>query len=160
MLIREIKPNEVSFLEEMLFQAIFVPEGEENKVTKEIIFLPELYCYISDFGKKEDYCLVAEFDHKLIGAIWIRQFSDSNQGFGYINEKTPELSMAINPEFRRKAIGKKLLTEMLSYLKSSNYSQVSLSVDKRNFAYFMYQKFNFVDYKTNDNSVIMLLNFD
>jgi hypothetical protein len=71
MLIREIKPNELSFLEEILFEAIFIPDGNE-KVSKEIIFQPELYCYVNDFGRKDDYCLVVEIDAKLVGAIWIR----------------------------------------------------------------------------------------
>jgi ribosomal protein S18 acetylase RimI-like enzyme len=156
MLIREIKPRELSFLEEILFEAIFIPDGNE-KVSKEIIFQPELYCYVNDFGRKDDYCLIVEIDAKLVGAIWIRQFSESNKGYGFIDVKTPELSMAIDEEFRNQGIGKKLLIEMLSILKSMNYSQVSLSVDKRNFAYFMYKKFNFVDFKTDKNSVIMAL---
>ncbi|EMU52516.1 hypothetical protein [Clostridium butyricum] len=41
--------------------------------TKSIINQPELQVYVYDFGKKkDDYCLVAEFNGKVVGAVWVR----------------------------------------------------------------------------------------
>lgn len=79
LLIREIRQNEINFLGEMLYEAIFIPKGEE-KLPKEIINKPELNDYIKDFGRKNDFCLVAELENKLVGAIWIRQFTKENTG--------------------------------------------------------------------------------
>ena len=57
--IREIRENEYSVLSDFLYEAIFIPEGME-KPPKSIIKQPELQVYIADFGKADDWCLVAE----------------------------------------------------------------------------------------------------
>jgi ribosomal protein S18 acetylase RimI-like enzyme len=155
LLIREIKQNEIPFLSEMLYEAIFIPNGE-IKLPKEIINKPELNNYIKDFGRKDDFCFVVEIEDKLIGAIWIRQFSDKNKGYGFVNSETPELSMAINDVYRGKGIGKIMLNKMLNKLSELNFSQVSLSVDKRNFAYNFYKKNNFFEVDSEKNSIKML----
>jgi GNAT superfamily N-acetyltransferase len=150
-IIRAIKTDEIPFLEDMLYQAIFIPE-EAQQLDKSIIFIPELYPYISDFGKKTDIGLVAEIEGKLVGAIWTRLF----KGYGFVDETTPELSMAIDTDFRNKGIGSKLLIAILSKLKELGYKQVSLSVDNRNFAYQLYLKIGFKDIETHGNSVLMV----
>lgn len=151
MTIRSIKKKEIPFLEDMLYQAIFIPEGAPQ-LDKNVIFIPELYPYIKDFGKKTDIGLVAEVEGKLVGAIWTRVF----KGYGFFDETTPELSMAISPNFRNKGIGSKLLIAILSKLKNLGYHQVSLSVDNRNFAYQLYQKMGFKDIEIHGYSVLMV----
>ena len=59
LIIREIKPIEYSFLNEMLYQAIFVAD-ETVVLPREIIEQPDLKQYIQDFGKEGDFCLVSE----------------------------------------------------------------------------------------------------
>jgi ribosomal protein S18 acetylase RimI-like enzyme len=149
--IRPIKKKEIPFLEDMLYQAIFIPEGE-NLLDKSIIFTPELYAYIKDFGQKNDIGLVAEMDGKLVGAIWTRFF----KGYGFIDDNTPELSMAIDTDFRGKGIGSKLLEAVFLRLQKSNVKQVSLSVDDRNFAYKLYQKVGFKNVEMHGHSVLMV----
>ena len=156
--IRDIEKTEFSFLEKMLFEAIFIPDGEE-KLPTSIIFIPELYRYIEKFGQKNDICLVAVVENKLIGAIWARLFAEistrKSEGYGYVDDQTPELSMAIQEKHRNKGIGTQLLQKMIDKLKTLKYHQVSLSVDNRNFAYQLYQKLGFLNVETTENSVIM-----
>ena len=154
-LIREIKQNEIHFLSEMLYEAIFVPSGEK-KIPKEIINEPELNNYIKDFGRKNDFCLVAEIENLLIGAIWIRQFTENEKGYGFVNSETPELSMAVTEKYRGKGIGKIMLNEMLRKITELNFRQVSLSVDNRNFAYELYKKCDFIEVNVEKNSIKML----
>lgn len=66
--IRKLRENEQDILAEFLYEAIYVPEGEKAP-SKSIIEQPELQVYISDWGKKDDYCLVAEVDDKIVGAV-------------------------------------------------------------------------------------------
>ena len=54
-MIRKLAPQEVSFLEEMLFEAIFIPDGAA-KLSEEVIKQPELARYITDFGREGDLC--------------------------------------------------------------------------------------------------------
>jgi len=154
-IIREIKKSEIPFLDEMLYDAIFIPEGEE-KLPKEIIRHPELARYITNFGREGDYCLVAEVENRLVGAIWIRFFTTDEKGYGFVDLETPELSMAIDEEYRNKGIGTLLLNEMIKKLIEQKYNQVSLSVDKLNYAYNLYCKFGFEVIDSTEKSATMI----
>ena len=69
--IRQIIREEYPILEEFLYHAIFLPPGVEPLPHK-IIFEPEIFVYIKDFGGKDDCGLVAEQDGQIIGAAWTR----------------------------------------------------------------------------------------
>lgn len=150
LIIRDIKPIEYSFLKEMLYQAIFVAD-KKIVLPREIIEQPDLRKYIQDFGKTGDFCLVAEQYRKLIGAIWIRFI----KGYGFVDNETPELSMAVLNGHSGNGIGKQLLTAMIDRLKDKQLKRVSLSVDRENFAYGFYKKHGFEDYLASEKSIIM-----
>ena len=156
--IRELGTGEVSCLEDFMYDAIFIPEGVERPA-REIIHLPELACYFQGFGREHDYCLVAESEGELVGAIWTRLFPETRKGYGYVDAHTPELSMSVKAPFRQRGIGSRLLTAMLDKLRQKGYKQVSLSVDEANYAYRMYQKAGFVTVSSDGISAIMLKRF-
>jgi [ribosomal protein S18]-alanine N-acetyltransferase len=151
----ELEASVHSFLEDFLFEAIYIPDGSPPP-DKSIIFQPDLYCYIKDFGRKHDLGFIIEANNKPVGAIWTRIFSEEQKGYGFVNNKTPELSMAINPDFRNQGFGTQLLEKMLFKLQESDYKKVSLSVDKRNFAYQIYLKFGFQEHQIEGNTVVMV----
>jgi len=153
--IREIDQSELLFLDDMLNEAIFIPEGVD-KLSRDIIKHPDLYKYIKDFGQIGDICLVAELQGKLVGAIWTRIFSENDKGYGFVDKDTPELSMALYEEYRHKGIGKILLKEMIHKLTEQGYRQVSLSVDKQNYAYGFYKRNGFKKHESTDKSVTMI----
>ena len=153
--IRELEANAYPFLEDFLFEAIYVPEGSPP-LDKSIIFYPELYSYVKDFGQKHDLGFIIESGNKPVGAIWTRLFADEQKGYGFVDNQTPELSMAINPNFRGQGLGTLLLEKMFLKLQESGYQRVSLSVDKRNFAYQLYQKLGFQEHQTDGNTMVMV----
>lgn len=149
--IRKIKSGEYKILDDFLYEAIFIPEGIKPP-PKSIIEKPELQVYIEDFGKKDDYCLVAEINSKIIGAVWVRIMDD----YGHIADNIPSLAISLYNEFRGHGIGTALLDSILSLLKSENYEKVSLSVQKENYAYRMYLKADFEVIDENDEEYIMV----
>lgn len=153
--IREIDKTEMPLLDYFLYEAIFIPEGQE-KPGKEIIKLPQLSRYIKDFGKETDLCLVADLQGELLGAVWTRIFTQTEKGFGYVDSTTPELTMSVIKNYRRQGIGTDLLNAMIDKLTKSGYEQVSLSVDKLNYAYRLYQKFGFEIVDSDKESVTMI----
>ena len=149
--IRKIQNNEIRLLETFLYEAIYVPDGEETPKC-EIIYQPELQIYIKDFGKREgDNCLVAEVDGKVVGAVWVRIMND----YGHVDNNTPSLAISVLKEYRNNGIGSKLLKAMIKQLKTQGYKQVSLSVQKNNYAVRMYRKADFEIYDENDEEYIM-----
>jgi hypothetical protein len=70
--IREIVPAEYPLLEDFLYSSVFIPPGVEPP-SREIIFEPEIYIYIKDFGGKDDCGVVAKQDKVIVGAAWTRK---------------------------------------------------------------------------------------
>jgi len=149
--IREIKESEYSVLPDFLYEAIFIPEGTE-KPPKSIIEQPELQVYIADFGKSDDWCLVAEIKEKIVGAVWVRIMND----YGHINDETPSFAISLYEEYRHLGLGTALMEEMLQFLKDKGYKQTSLSVQKANYAVNMYRKVGFEVVKENEEEYIMV----
>lgn len=151
MIIRRMVETEYGLLGDFLFEAIF-KKDEEMVIPREIIEKPELQVYIKDFGqKKGDYCLVAEEQQKIIGAVWVRSIN----GYGHIEEEVPEFAISLYKEYRGKGIGTKLMEEMLVLLKKEGYKKASLAVQKENYAYKMYQKVGFHVIDENSEEYIM-----
>ena len=149
--IREIRKNEYSILSDFLYEAIFIPEGMD-KPPKSIIEQPELQVYIEDFGKKDDWCLVAEIKEKIVGAVWVRIMDD----YGHIDDETPSFAISLYEEYRNMGIGTALMRDMLEFLKNKGYRRTSLSVQKVNYAVRMYQKVGFEVIDENEEEDIMV----
>jgi len=155
--IREIRAEELSVLDGMLYQSIFQPEGCEP-VPRSVTQIPEINVYIDGFGsKKDDYCLVAEADSRIIGAVWVRILAGKIKGYGNIDDQTPEFAISLLKEYRSRGIGTLLMQQMIEYLKEKGYAQTSLSVQKKNYAARMYQKLGFEIIRENEEDYIMVL---
>ena len=152
MILREIKENETEILKDFLYEAIFIPKGMEPPA-REIIEQPELKLYYDGFGIGEaDYCIVADDDGKVIGAVWTRIMND----YGHIDEETPSFAISLYKEYRGQGIGTKLMKEMLNLLKEKGYKRASLAVQKANYAVKMYENVGFKAVDENDEEYIMV----
>lgn len=149
--IREIRENEYPILADFLYEAIFIPKGAK-KPPKSIIDQPELQVYIADFGKVDDWCLVAEVKEKIVGAVWGRIMND----YGHVDDETPSFAISLYEEYRNLGIGTALMRTMLQFLKEKGYKQTSLSVQKANYAVNMYRKVGFEVVDENDEEYIMV----
>lgn len=126
-IIREIKEEEYPILSDFLYEAIFIPESME-KPPKAIIEQSELQVYIADFGKEDDWCLVAEVKGKIVGAVWGRIMND----YGHIDDETPSLAISLYgegifyAEFDMEAIREYRNREMLgnTFRKVESYSRL------------------------------------
>lgn len=130
---------------------IFVPDGMK-KPLKSIIEQPELQLYVADFGKADDWCLVAEIKEKIVGAVWVRIMND----YGHIDNETPSFAISLYEEYRHLGIGTALMKAMLQLLKEKGYKQASLSVQKANYAVDMYRKVGFEVVDENEEEYIMV----
>lgn len=150
--IRKIEDSEYGVLEDFLYEAIFIPPGMQAP-PREILNSPELQAYITDFGKKMgDTAIVAETDGKsIVGAVWARIMED----YGHIDDETPSLAISIYKEYRNHGIGRALMEKILEVLKIQGFRQVSLSVQKANYAVKLYSDIGFEIIAENDEEYIM-----
>lgn len=136
--IREIRKCEYPALADFLYEAIFIPQGME-KPSRSILKQSELQVYIAEFGKADDYCLVAEEKGGLAGAVWARIMDD----YGHMDDETPSLAISLYEEYRHLGIGTALMRAMLNLLREKGYERASLSVQKANVAVGLYRKVGF-----------------
>ena len=150
--IRKLRQEEIKILGDFLYEAIFIPEGTKAP-PKEIVKEPELQVYVADFGKKkDDSCYVAETSGKIAGVVWCRIMDD----YGHVDNDTPSLAISVLEEFRHCGIGTALMQHMLTALKQQGYPQVSLSVQKANYAARMYKKLGFETVEDKEEEYIMV----
>ena len=152
MIYREIQISEYGLLKDFLYQAIFIPEGV-TPPDKSIIEEPELSLYYNDFGKGQaDYCIVADDNGKVVGAVWTRIMND----YGHVDDETPSFAISLYKEYRGKGIGTEMMRRMLVLLRSRGYKKASLAVQKANYAVRMYKAVGFETVDENEEEYIMV----
>jgi len=137
-IIRVIDEPEYPLLEDFLYNAIYLPPGAEP-VPRDIIFIPEIYIYIEDFGGADDLGMVAEQDGEIIGAAWTRIIP----AYGHVDDHTPELAISVLPGHRKKGVGTMLMTRLFERLRGHGYKRTSLSVQKDNPAVRFYERLGY-----------------
>jgi len=153
--IRPLKQSDEPFLWDMLYQAIFVPVGHPRPEPS-IVKIPDLAKYVQDWGLEHDSGFLAiETDtQQPVGAVWSRLFTGDEHGYGYVDDETPELSIAILPDYRGGGVGSQLLTHLLEAA-AGKYRAVSLSVHQDNPAFRLYQRLGFEVVSTSQSTIIM-----
>jgi GNAT superfamily N-acetyltransferase len=159
--IREGTIEDLSFLKQMLYEAIFWHPKAERAPMDEIFSVPEIKNIISGWMEQDgDFALIAENEkNESLAAVWYRFWTKENSSFGFIDESTPELGIAVLSEYRNLGLGRMLLTRILQHIKNNGLKQVSLSVDPKNHAKSLYNKFGFIKVGESGTSWTMLKKF-
>lgn len=156
----EIRPLTLAdepFLWEMLYHALYVPEGYPP-FPRGIVLKPEISRYLDGWGKPDDSGYLVLDSGKPVGAVWLRLLTGDQPGFGYNDETTPELSIAILPEYRGRGIGSQLITRLIE-LAQSQYPAICLSVSPDNPAKALYLRMGFKVVEENESSSRMIKRF-
>ena len=80
--------------------------------------------------------------------------------YGHIDNQTPSLAISLFKEYRGQGIGTQLLRQMMDLLSQKGYGQVSLSVQKENYALRMYQKAGFDVVADRGEEVLMAISLN
>lgn len=139
----------------MLYVSLHVPEGQ-TPYDRSVLDLPDLSKYYIDWGREKDIALVAEIDNELIAAAWGRLFTKDNPGYGYVDEQTPEIAIAVKEEYRNLGIGGKLIDALVKKYSEAGIHSVSLSVDKSNRAANLYYSKGFTKISDQGTSLTMI----
>ena len=146
MTIREITPTDHPLLGDFIYNAIYVPLGEESP-PREIIYNSDVFIYINCFGNKPgDYGVVAELEGKIISMAWTRIIP----AYGHIDNDTPELATSVLPEYRGQGVGTMLMNRLFELLHENGYKQTSLAVQKKNDAVRFYGRLGYKTIREND----------
>jgi ribosomal protein S18 acetylase RimI-like enzyme len=116
---------------------------------------PPVQRYVERWGRPGDTALIAIHDFQRVGAAWFRLFTDDNRGYGFVDEQTPELSIAIVPSKRGSGLGSELLDALLDRARADGYDAITLSVEKDSPAVGLYERHGFERLGEDDGGVTM-----
>ncbi len=151
-IIRGIRAEEYPLLEDFLYYAIFVPEGQLPP-PRSILEKDELRVYLDGFGTGwADIALVAESDGRVTGAVWVRDMHD----YGHVEDGVPSFAISVLPDCRGCGVGTALMQAMLDVLKERGIERASLAVQKANYALRMYKALGFEIVDENEEEYIMV----
>jgi ribosomal protein S18 acetylase RimI-like enzyme len=151
-----ITDGDLPFVREMLYEAAFWRDSSGAAPIGEALDQPDLAVYVEGWGRSGDAGLIARIGSAPAGAVWVRRYRDDDHGYGYIDESTPELSIAVVKNRRGGGFGRLLMTAMLVELRLHAVTQVSLSVEKDNPARTLYESLGFLPWKTADDVATMV----
>ena len=142
-------------LRNLLYYAISVAPGERPPA-RDIVTKPELERYVREWGSvAADYGVLAVEGGSVLGGAWLRQWRAPERGYGFVDEKTPELSIAVIPTRRGEGIGTELLRSLLDEA-AKRHARVSLSVASHNPARRLYEREGFTLHGVSGDSITML----
>ncbi len=100
--------------------------------------------YVDRWGRRGDTAVIGLEDATRVGAAWFRLYSDREAGYGFVDDQTPELTVAVVPSRRHHGYGSALLTELLKRARAAGHHAISLSVEPGNPAIQLYERHGFV----------------
>ena len=147
-MIRRGGARDVPFLRDMLRHAFYwrTPVGDEE---------PPLTRYVNGWGRPGDRSLIVFDEFVPVGAAWYRLFTQEDAGFGFVDEQTPELAIAVVPSRRGRGYGHELLSGLLDCARKDGFGAISLSVAKDNPARHLYERYGFQQVREDDGAVVM-----
>lgn len=149
-MIRRGNRQDVRFLKDMLRHAFYW----RGSATEEA----SLWRYVSGWGRRGDTAVIALEEGFPIGAAWYRLFTRDEPGFGFVDEQTPEVAIAVVPSRRGRGIGTDLLDALVEVAQEQGFGSLSLSVADESPAMHMFAQQGFEKTQQMDGSWTMRLN--
>ena len=147
-MIRPAGTQDLPFLRDMLRHAYYARWGTEADVPLER--------YVAAWGRPGDRALVAIDEFQPVGAAWYRLFTAEEPGYGFVDENTPELTIAIGPSRRGRGLGRELLEALLGQAREDGFPRISLSVEPDNAAIRLYEHHGFAKVGDRAGAWVML----
>ena len=147
--VRPAEPADEATLYEMLFYAAHMND-ELGKIVNDVYQNPALAIYAQGWGRDGDIGSIAVHNGQAVGAAWLRLFPAGAKAYSKTDDHTPELAIAVLPDYTGQGIGTALMQHLLAAAKI-RYEVVALNVRGDNPAVRLYQRLGFevVDTMTN-----------
>jgi ribosomal protein S18 acetylase RimI-like enzyme len=158
--LRAVAPDDVEHLQRALYDAIAWNPERELPPYDVVIAHPEVERYHRDWGRSGDIGVIAEVEGAVAGVAFCRLFTARDHGEGYVDERTPEVAVAVAEEHRGAGIGGRLLRELADAAQAAGFERLSLSVDAANPARRLYERLGYRELSVADGDVLMLLELE
>ncbi|HLY87202.1 MAG TPA: GNAT family N-acetyltransferase [Gaiellaceae bacterium] len=145
-MLRAVDQQDMRFLRDLLRHAYHWRMAQDPD-------LP-VFRYVQNWGRTGDAGVVAFDGPNAYGAAWYRLFPESAPGFGFVDEQTPELTIAVVPSHRGRGTGGELLEALLAQARAEGFPRVSLSAEPGQTGF--YEQHGFHEHRREDGTVTMV----
>lgn len=121
---------------------------------------PEVARYHRGWGRPGDLGVIANVGEEVVGVAYCRLFTGDDHGHGYVDERTPEVAVAVREGWRGTGLGTRILAELASAAREAGFDRLSLSVDTDNPARRLYERLGYRELSVDDSGVRMLIELD
>jgi GNAT superfamily N-acetyltransferase/DNA-binding transcriptional ArsR family regulator len=156
LMVRPLRADEVAHLQRVLYDAVSWDPDRTLPPHEVVVNHPQLLRYHRDWGRPGDLGVVAELGEKVVGAAFCRAFTAEDHGHGFIDDRTPELAIAVWDGHRGGGIGARLLMALEDAARDAGIKRLSLSVDNENPARRLYLRCGYEPVSSDESGVRMV----
>jgi GNAT superfamily N-acetyltransferase len=127
-----------AFMSDMLMEAVNWSPEWKKKSRERIFSTPQIAHYVTGWPRDTDLGAIAEADGDRVGAAWLRFLSAADPGYGFVAADVPELTIGVAAPWRGRGVGRALLRAVADRARSAGIGQISLSVERKNYAQKLY----------------------
>jgi GNAT superfamily N-acetyltransferase len=136
--IRRATAADGPFLADMLVEAVnWSPTWNQSR--ESIFATPRIAHYIDGWPRDRDLGVLAESAAEPVGAAWLRFLPAADRGYGYVADDVPELTIGVPAGWRGRGVGRALLRSLADRARAAGIRQLSLSVERKNYARRLYK---------------------
>ncbi|HZC60111.1 MAG TPA: GNAT family N-acetyltransferase [Streptosporangiaceae bacterium] len=136
--VRRAAAEDGPFMADMLVEAANWSADWKKKSRRRVLSAPATAHYIAGWPRDSDLGVIAEADGAPVGAAWLRFLPAADQGYGFVAPGVPELTIGVAGDWRGRGVGRALLRALAGQARSVGIRQISLSVERKNFAQKLY----------------------
>ena len=123
---------------DMLVAAVNWSPQWKRKSRQSVLSAPRTAHYIAGWPRDTDLGVIAEGNGQRAGAAWLRFLPASDPVYGFVASDVPELTVGVAACWRGRGAGRALLRAIAGQARSAGIGQISLSVERKNYAQQLY----------------------
>lgn len=154
--VRPAAPDDLPRLQRALYLAALW-SGEREGWSQDRVLSHEYFVMFHDgWGRPGDVGVVADVDGAAAGAAFGRLFTADRHGYAFVDPQTPEITIGVEPEFRRRGVGAELLRGLAAAYERTGVEALALSVEKENPAVRLYEWHGYVVIEEDEDAFLMV----
>ena len=136
--IRSAEATDLPFFEAMMVVASNWDPARPAQSLDRLLQDEHMRRYVEGWGRAGDIAFIAEVAGQPVGATWRRFYPSTAPGYGFLSETIPEVSIAVQADWRGRGVGGSLLGRLADDAQRAGLKALSLSVELGNPAFRLY----------------------
>ena len=155
--IRPAVASDRALLDAMLVETVNWDPRRPPRRATDVLTDPMLLRYVAGWPRPDDLGVVAVAAGEDVGAAWCRHFGAATPGYGFVDEHTPEVSIALAGPWRGKGLGRRLLVGLAEAARAAGRPRLSLSVERGNPARHLYEWVGYAEVGGGTDAAVMVV---